>query len=181
MKEISRRSFLKIFGTSTVAATAATSIIGCKNNNEGTRMQDEPAEGKMTYRTTPTTKDKVSVLGYGMMRLPTIGQGEAKKGKRQKGDEEIDQNMVNKQIDYALKHGLNYFDTAPVYCKGLSEKATGIALKRHPRKSYYIATKLSNFGAYSREDSIEMFNNSLKELQTDYIDYYLLHAIGGRS
>ncbi len=143
-------------------------------------MQDEPAEGKMTYRITPTTKDKVSVLGYGMMRLPTVGQGKAKKGKRQTGDEEIDQNMVNKQIDYALKHGLNYFDTAPVYCKGQSERATGIALKRHPRNSYYIATKLSNFGAYTREESIEMFNNSLKELQTTYIDYYLLHAIGGR-
>jgi hypothetical protein len=179
MKQISRRSFLKIFGTGTVAAAAATTI-GCKNNNEGTRMQDEPAEGKMTYRITPTTKDKVSVLGYGMMRLPTVGQGKAKKGKRQTGDEEIDQNMVNKQIDYALKHGLNYFDTAPVYCKGQSERATGIALKRHPRNSYYIATKLSNFGAYTREESIEMFNNSLKELQTTYIDYYLLHAIGGR-
>ena len=102
MKQISRRSFLKIFGTGTVAAATATTI-GCKNNNEGTRMQDEPAEGKMTYRITPTTKDKVSVLGYGMMRLPTVGQGKAKKGKRQTGDEEIDQNMVNKQIDYALK------------------------------------------------------------------------------
>ena len=57
MKQISRRSFLKIFGTGTVAAAAATTI-GCKNNNEGTRMQDEPAEGKMTYRITPTTKGK---------------------------------------------------------------------------------------------------------------------------
>ena len=70
MKQISRRSFLKIIGAGTAAATATT-VIGCKNSNEGNRMQDEPAEGKMTYRINPTTKDKVSVLGYGMMRLPT--------------------------------------------------------------------------------------------------------------
>lgn len=180
MKKINRRSFLKIFGTGTATAAAAT-IIGCKNNEEGTRMQDEPAVGKMTYRETRTTHDKVSVLGYGMMRLPTIGQGKPGEDKRQTGEEEIDQEMVNQQVAYALKHGINYFDTSPVYCKGLSERATGIALKSHPRKSYYIATKMSNMHNYSREDSIEMFNNSLKELQTDYIDYYLLHSIGGEN
>lgn len=169
---------MKIFSAGTAAAAAKT-IVGCNDKQEGSRMQDEPAVGKMTYRINPNTKDKVSVLGYGMMRLPTIGQGKPGENKRQTGEEKIDQNMVNKQVDYALKHGLNYFDTAPVYCKGLSEKATGIALKRHPRKNYFIATKLSNFGAYSREESIEMFNNSLKELQTEYIDYYLLHSIGG--
>ena len=52
--------------------------------------------------------------------------------------------MVNRQIDYALEHGVNYFDTSPAYCQGQSERATGIALKRHPRNKYFIATKLSN-------------------------------------
>ncbi len=177
-----RRSFLKRLGIGSAAVAGSASIIGCKDKaSEGNRMQDEPATGKMTYRTTPTTGDKVSILGYGMMRLPTVGQGEPGEKKRQKGDEQIDQDMVNKQVDYALKHGINYFDTSPVYCQGHSESATGIALKRHPRKSYYIATKMSNFHTYSREDSIEMFNSSLKELQTDYIDYYLLHSIGGEN
>ena len=87
--------------------------------------------------------------------------------------------MVNRQVDYALSHGVNYFDTAPVYCKGLSERATGVALKRHKRSSYFLATKMSNMYAFTREASTAMFNNSLKELQTDYIDYYLLHIIGG--
>lgn len=179
MKRINRRTFLKRLGLGTAATAAATSIIGCSDDKEGNRMQDEPAVGKMTYRTVPTSKDKVSVLGYGMMRLPTVGQGKPGQNKRQTGEENIDQKMVNRQVDYALKHGINYFDTSPVYCQGLSERATGLALKQHPRKSYFIATKMSNMHSFSREDSIEMFNNSLKELQTDYIDYYLLHSIGG--
>ena len=126
----------------------------------------------MTYRTCPSSGDKVSLLGYGMMRLPM-----------KEGTEEYDQDMINRQVDYALEHGLNYFDTSPVYCMGLSERCTGIALSRHPRQSYFVATKLSNFDPnfQSLEKSIEMYHDSMKELQVDYIDYYLLHSIGGSS
>ena len=87
---------------------------------------------------------------------------------------------MNELVDYAIAHGVNYFDTSPAYCKGRSEHATGIALSRHPRDKYFIATKLSNFApsTWSREASIAMYRNSLKELQTDYIDYMLLHGIG---
>ncbi|MGE0017119.1 MAG: aldo/keto reductase, partial [Bacteroides sp.] len=91
----------------------------------------------------------------------------------------IDQEQVNRLVDYAIAHGVNFFDTSPVYVQGLSEKATGIALKRHPRNKYFISTKLSNFQNYSRENSIAMYKQSFKDLQTDYIDYYLLHAVGG--
>jgi Predicted oxidoreductases of the aldo/keto reductase family len=158
------------------------SLTGCKQASEKAfeddyRKQVEPPKGKMTYRTTPTTKDKVSLLGYGMMRLPTIDESGKKDGEKV----QIDQEQVNRLVDYALEHGVNYFDTSPVYCQGQSEHATGIALRRHPRNSFYVATKLSNFDdrIKSKAASIEMFNNSLKELQVDYIDYYLLHAVGG--
>ena len=136
------------------------------------KNQLEPPVGKMTYRTCPSSGDKVSLLGYGMMRLPM-----------KEGTEEYDQDMINRQVDYALEHGLNYFDTSPVYCKGLSERCTGIALSRHPRQSYFVATKLSNFDPnfQSLEKSIQMYHDSMKELQVDYIDYYLLHSIGGSS
>lgn len=174
-KKISRRTFLRLFGAGTVAAGSAA-VIGCKQEGSTTASRQEPPVGKMTYRVNHNTQDKVSILGYGMMRLPTKGQT---LGARQEGDEEVDQEMVNRQVDYALAHGLNYFDTSPVYTQGKSEHHTGIALHRHPRKSYFIATKMSNMHSYSREDSIEMFNNSLRELQTTYIDYYLLHSIGG--
>ena len=172
-----RREFIKHIGGAAVATSVVLS--SCKSGDEKpqplTGILD--GQGEMTYRTNPNTGDKVSILGYGMMRLPVEGGGTF----RDHPDANIDQEMVNQQIDYALEHGVNYFDTSPAYCKGLSEHATGIALARHPRNSYYIATKLSNFSpsTWSREASINMFENSLKELQTDYVDYLLLHSIGG--
>ena len=175
-KNISRRSFLKLFGAGTVATVAT--LAGCKQGNkaeeqaaEDYKNQVEPPIGKMTYRENPKTKEKVSLLGYGMMRLPT----------KVDNSDEYDQEMINKQVDYAIEHGVNYFDTSPVYCQGKSEHCTGIALSRHKRSEYYVATKLSNFNRdyWSAEKSKEMYHNSMKELQVDYIDYYLLHAVGG--
>ena len=163
-----------MFGGGAVATAAV--LTGCESKkmqevSDEYKNQVEPAVGKMTYRVNPTTGDKVSILGYGMMRLPS---------KVDNGDD-FDQDMINRQVDYAIEHGLNYFDTSPVYCQGKSEHCTGIALSRHKRDEYFVATKLSNFNRdlWSREKSIEMYRNSLKELQVDYIDYYLLHAVGG--
>ena len=112
-KNINRRTFLKLFGAGS-AATALT-LAGCKNKQaeiavEEYKQQVEPPVGKMTYRVNPTSKDKVSLLGYGMMRLP---------GKADNPDE-YDQEMINRQVDYAIEHGVNYFDTSPVYCQGKS-------------------------------------------------------------
>ena len=173
MKEVSRRSFLKIFGGGAVATAAALS--GCKSKTEQKAIEEykkqvEPPVGKMTYRKNLKGED-VSLLGYGMMRLPT----------KVDNDQEFDQDMINRQVDYAIEHGVNYFDTSPVYCQGKSEACTGIALSRHKRSEYFVATKLSNFhpSTRSREASIAMYKNSLAQLQVDYIDYYLLHAIGG--
>ena len=149
-KPLSRRDFLKLFGIGSVATAAAVS--GCKKPETPAeteyKQQVEPPVGKMTYRVNPKTKEKVSLLGYGMMRLPEIA-----------GKEEYDQEMINKQVDYAIEHGVH----------------------RHPRSSYFVATKLSNFSpeTQTRAGSIEMYHNSMKELQVDYIDYYLLHSIGG--
>ncbi|MCM1451699.1 MAG: aldo/keto reductase [Clostridium sp.] len=172
-KAVTRRRFLKGLGLAALAGAAAS--CGVKMNENKT--PDTKAEGgKMTTRINPNSGDEVSILGYGMMRLPTqkIVDGVNEK-------EVIDQEMVNKLVDYAMEHGVNYYDTSPVYCQGKSEEATGIALSRYPRDKYFIATKLSNFSpqTWPREESIKMFENSLKYLQTDYIDYLLLHSIGG--
>ena len=170
---LSRRSFLKVLGAGAAAAVAACA--GKKSTDAAAddyKNQVEPPVGKMTYRTNPTTGDKVSLLGYGMMRLPMI-----------EGTEDFDQDMINRQIDYALEHGVNYFDTSPVYCRGLSERCTGIALARHKdkRKDFFVATKLSNFSPdfQSAEGAKKMYHDSMSELQVDYLDYYLLHSIGG--
>ncbi len=174
--KIDRRTFLKLLGGST-AITTATALAGCDTDSQkrnGTN-QNEISADKMTYRTNPSTGDKISILGYGCMRWPTITNSSARDN-----NDEIDQNMVNELVDFAISHGVNYFDTSPAYCKGRSERATGIALHRHPREKYFIATKLSNFapGTWDRKTSIAMYHNSLKELQVDYIDYMLLHGVG---
>ena len=118
----------------------------------------------MTYRTNPKNGDKVSLLGFGMMRLPVI-EKDAPKGAsgREAKSAPIDQEMVNKLVDKAIEYGVNYFDTAPVYCQGRSEHATGIALSRYKRDSYYLATKMSNFSpsTWPREESIKMFPQAL--------------------
>jgi predicted aldo/keto reductase-like oxidoreductase len=168
-----RRDFLKIVGIST--ATGAASLCGCKSKNEsgvaGGELGPIPTD-KMTYRSFPSLgNDKVSILGYGCMRWPTIPNPEGR-------GEIIDQDAVNELVDYAIEHGVNYFDTSPVYVQGWSEKSTGIALKRHPRESYYVATKLSNFSNPTFENSMAMYRHSFEELQVDYIDYYLLHSVG---
>ena len=172
---MSRRDFLKIVGIST--ATSTTLLAGCgrKQGDAGSAGDGEVPVGKMTYRSFPSLgTDKVSLLGYGCMRWPTIPSPDGK------GDI-IDQDAVNELVDYAIAHGVNYFDTSPVYVQGWSEKATGIALKRHPRSSFYLATKLSNFKNYSRENSLAMYYKSFEDMQVDYFDYYLLHSIGGGS
>ena len=107
---------------------------------------------------------KISLLGLGTMRLPL----------RDAADQtSIDEEKAQEIFDYAYAHGVNYFDTSPVYVQGWSEKSTGIALKRHPREKFLIATKLSNFSNYTRENSIAMYRKSFEDLQVDYIDYYL--------
>ena len=168
---INRRDFLKIVGIST--ASAAPLLSGClsdKTDGVAAGPLGEVPTDKMAYRTSPKG-EKISLLGYGCMRWPTIPAPE-------KGGNIIDQDAVNRLVDYAIAHGVNYFDTSPVYVQGWSEKSTGIALKRHPREKLIIATKLSNFQNWTRENSIAMYKQSLKDLQTDYIDYYLLHSIG---
>ena len=160
------------------AAAAATGIAGgCAskvknsgNSKAGSAGDNGMAGGGMTYRTDPKFGEKVSVLGYGCMRWQMT--------KDENGKDIIDQESVNELVDYALARGVNYFDSSPVYLQGQSEAASGLALSRHPRDSYYIATKLSNFSDWSRENSLLMYHKSFENFRTDHLDYYLLHSVG---
>ncbi|MBO4314493.1 MAG: aldo/keto reductase [Prevotella sp.] len=160
--DMNRREFIKNIGKGTLSAVALMTLdpLQVLANNEAPQ-DPQPSTNTMTMRVNRHTGDKVSLLGFGMMRLPK------------------NQDEVNKMVDYALEHGVNYFDTAPAY--GNSEVVTGIALKRHPRNSYYIATKMSNQNrrVHSFDESKKMYERSFERLQIDYIDYYLLHSIGG--
>ena len=159
-----RRDFIKISGAAAMAAACAPAT----NKKKAASAPEGPEQ--MLMRENPKNGDRVSALGFGCMRWPMV--------KDANGKDVIDQEAVNEMVDYALEHGINYFDTSPAYLQGQSEKAAGIALSRHPRESYYIATKLSNFSDASPEASIQMYKDSFKQLQTDYFDYYLLHSIG---
>ena len=165
---MNRRDFLKTGGAAALAAacTPKKKIAG-QAGNDGT-----DGEQQMIYRENPRNGDRVSLLGFGCMRWPMIT------GAGPDGKDIIDQEAVNEMVDYAIANGVNYFDTSPAYLQGLSEDAAGKALSRHPRESYYIATKLSNFWDASAKASIEMYHRSFEQLRTDYFDYYLLHSIG---
>ncbi|MBP5630556.1 MAG: aldo/keto reductase [Bacteroidaceae bacterium] len=166
--EMNRRQFLERLGFGSATALSLISlgslqVIGSPRTIVNALGDDAPESLKMTYRVQNGTGEKISLLGFGMMRLPR------------------EQEQVNELVDYALAHGVNYFDTAPIYGGGNNEIATGNALSRHPRDKYYVATKMSNQneGLWPFEKSKEMYENSFRKLQVDYIDYYLLHSVGG--
>lgn len=161
-----RRHFLK---TTSVAA-AAVGVSACAPKTVSTSSaQASDTEGKKIAQNFPG----VGVLGYGCMRWSMI--------KGEDGKNHVDQDEVNRLVDYALEHGVNYFDTAPVYLEGESEKAAAIALNRHPRESWILATKLSNFMDAGYQNSVNMYRNSLATFNTDYIDYYLMHSVGSKA
>ena len=120
----------------------------------------------MQYRTVPKNGDKLSVLGFGCMRLPM------KEGA-------IDEPRAIKQIRSAIDQGVNYVDTAWPYHAGESERVLGLALKDGYREKVKLATKLPSWLINSRADMDIFLNAQLKKLGTSQIDYYLLHALDG--
>jgi predicted aldo/keto reductase-like oxidoreductase len=93
----------------------------------------------------------------------------------------IDEAAATEIIDAAIAGGINYFDTAWPYHGGKSEAFTGQALARHERGKLYIATKLPCWLVKSREDVARIFDEQLTRLQTDYVDFYLMHALNAAS
>lgn len=109
---------------------------------------------------------ELSRLGFGTMRLPLI-----------EGTDNIDEEQVCQMVDYALAHGINYFDTAYPYHNSKSETVIGKALARHPRESFYLATKYPGHQISSSYDPAEIFEDQLKKCGVEYFDFYLLHNI----
>ena len=121
--EMSRREFLRKLG---MGAGAVVGMSVMQPFRLFAQDEKKVAPSRMTYRVQHGSGEQISLLGFGMMRLPN------------------NQDEVNELVDYAIEHGVNYFDTAPMYMGGQSEVLTGNALSRHPREKYYVATKMSN-------------------------------------
>ena len=120
----------------------------------------------MLYRTVPKNGDALSILGFGCMRLP-------------EKDGQIDEPRAIRQIRSAIYRGVNYVDTAWPYHGGESEPLLGKALEDGYRQRVKLATKLPSFLVKSREDMDRYLNAQLEKLDTDRIDYYLIHTLNG--
>lgn len=118
----------------------------------------------MLYRSMPKKDEKLSILGFGCMRLPQ------KNGK-------IDEERAGLQIRTAIDRGVNYIDTAYPYHMGRSEPFLGRLLSGGLREKIRLATKLPPWNVKTREDMDIILNNQLRRLQTDHIDYYLVHSL----
>ena len=111
--------------------------------------------------------EKISRLGMGNMRLPTIGEGM---------NAPIDEEKAFAIIDFVYSNGVNYFDTAYMYHGGKSEEFVGRALKKYPRDSFFLASKMPSMELEKREVE-DIFNEQLNRCQTEYFDFYLLHNV----
>ena len=131
----------------------------------------EPPLDRMTCRTNPNSGDKVSLLGFGCMRYPVMP------GETSPRSPNINEAVAFEMVDYAIAHGVNYFDTAWGYHSGASETFTGKALKRHPREKYFIATKMPSYLNPTLAQARDIFFKQLEKCQVEYIDYYLLHTL----
>jgi len=121
----------------------------------------------MLYRKMPKNGDELSILGYGCMRMPVK-------------DGAIDEERAKAQLRGAIDRGVNYVDTAWPYQGGENENVVGRALRDGYREKVKLATKLPSFIVNTREDMDYFLNAQLEKLQTDHIDYYLLHTLNGK-
>ena len=111
---------------------------------------------------------KLSALGLGTMRLPVTSETD---------DTQIDIEQTERIVEYAIKNGINYFDTACGYHSGESEKVIGNALSKYPRDSFYLATKFPGYDLSNMDKVEEIFEKQLKKCKVDYFDFYLFHNV----
>ena len=111
--------------------------------------------------------EKLSALGMGAMRLPVVDGDDAR----------IDEAAATAMVDYAMAHGVNYYDTAWGYHNGNSELVMGRALARYPRESYFLADKFPGYDLSNMDKVESIFEKQLEKCGVEYFDFYLFHNV----
>ena len=111
--------------------------------------------------------ERLSALGFGTMRLPVLGEEYSK----------VDERAAAEMFDYAISHGVNYFDTAWGYHDGQSEPAVGKLLSAYPRETFNLASKFPGYDLSNMGKAEEIFEAQLKKCRVGYFDFYLFHNV----
>ena len=111
--------------------------------------------------------EKLSLLGFGTMRLPLLPDSTGA----------VDEEQVAQMVRYAADHGVNYYDTAYPYHESKAESIIGKALKQLSRESFYLATKYPGHQIAASYDPAATFEEQLKKCSVEYFDFYLLHNV----
>ena len=172
MKKISRRTALKlmgagILGLAGMAGWNREQIIAFLDRDAAAHENGDDSV-HVKRRLYPASGTELSLLGFGAMRLPT-----------RQGD--IDEELAQKMVDYAYRHGVNYYDTAYMYHGGESEAFIGRALSKYPRESYFLVDKMPTFMITDPADVPQIFEEQLRRCRTTYFDNYLLHSLSSRA
>ena len=133
---------------------------------------DDPNPGQVLRR--PFVRDpsrEISLLGYGGIRLPTL----------HRSDREMDLELGAKLVAFAMRHGINYFDTGWVYHKGEGEKFWGALLPKYDRAKYFLGDKMCTWELKSLDEAKKMFQTQLDKCRTPYFDHYFLHSLGSEA
>jgi len=168
---MNRREFIK--ETAALTALAAMSRLAAQTgvtqaDAKSSEPKEREASKKVSRRKYKKTDLTVPLLGYGLMRLPQ------KNGK-------IDRELAQQLVDTAMAAGVNYFDTAQPYHNGESQQFIGEAMKKYPRNSYMLATKLPLWSLRSASEAENTFKGQLEACKTEYFDFYLMHAFNANS
>lgn len=171
--DISRRTFLKLLGGGLAGAAAGGALV--KREDILAFLDADKAAsaagqdlGKVATRYYKPLGKDLSLLGFGCMRLPTTFTASGR---------EIDKELGEKMVDFAYRHGINYFDTAWFYHDGKSEAFIGQALQKYPRDTVYLADKMPTPILTGLDQAKDIFQTQFDRCQVAYFDNYMLHSL----
>ena len=177
-KRMTRRTVLKYIGGGVLGLAGITTLFKRKDilafldaDQRASQSNQGGSGAAVDTRLYRSSGQQLSLLGFGAMRFPTQVIN---------GEKVIDEELSEKMIDYAYRHGVNYFDTAYMYHKGKSEEFLGRVLKKYPRDSYILADKMPGFELDSPARAKEVFQEQLDRCGVEYFDNYFLHYLNKR-